>query len=44
MRIKDLRDKSGKTVKTRIRKTLEEAIIARDELIEEMKKDGARGD
>ena len=44
VRIKDLRDKSGKTVKTRIRKTLEEAIMARDELIEEMKKDGARGD
>lgn len=42
VRIKDLRDKTSCTVKTKVRKTLEDAIIARDELLKEMKKEGAR--
>lgn len=42
VRIKDLRDKTGCTVKTRVRRTLESAIAARDELLAQMRKDGAR--
>lgn len=42
VRIKDLRDKTGHTVRTRVRRTLEDAIVARDELLAQMRKDGAR--
>lgn len=42
VRIKDLRDTTGRTVRTKVRKTLEEAILARDELLKEMKKNGQR--
>lgn len=43
VRVKDLRDKTGRTVRTKVRVSLEEAIKARDSLLDEMKKDGQRG-
>lgn len=42
VRIKDLRDKTGKTVRTKVRLTLEDAIVARDELLESMINSGQR--
>ena len=42
-RVKDLRDHTGRTVYTRVRNTIAEAINARDLLIKQMKKEGARG-
>ena len=43
VRVKDMRDKTGRTVRTRVRNTLVEAIAARDILIKQMTKEGARG-
>lgn len=43
VRVKDTRDKTGRTVRTKVRNTLDEAIAARDILIEQMTKEGARG-
>lgn len=42
VRVKDLRDKTGKTVRTKVRLTLEDAIAARDILLKEMEKSGQR--
>lgn len=43
VRVKDTRDKTGRTVHTKVRNTLDEAIAARDILIEQMTNEGARG-
>lgn len=43
VRIKDLRDKTGKTVRTKVRTSLDEAIKARDTLLNDMRKSGQRG-
>lgn len=43
VRVKDLRDHTGRTVYTRVRNIVAEAIEARDLLIEQMDKEGARG-
>lgn len=43
VRVKDLRDRTGRTVYTRVRTTIAEAINARDLLIKQMEKEGARG-
>lgn len=42
VRIKDLRTPDGRKVWTRVRVSLDAAIEARDELLKEMKKEGAR--
>lgn len=42
VRIKDLTDKTGRTVRTRVKKTLEDAILARDELLVEMREEWAQ--